>query len=206
VLPWRTQLLIGLHRYSPGGEYDGNEYGGLPVNCSLFVIMLCTNIFAPEPLADNSAVRTAVSRRRFRLTGPACSDCTRINSSLVSSGEDQRRRWRGRQAPLPHRGTDAGDGGDRAQAGLTGGPTPKAGYGFARQPPSSAVSHGLGRPTCVATKVVVYRRPAESGAVRLACVGPAPQPLPSLEGRPIRRNRIRRVTSKTRLVLHQMQD
>jgi hypothetical protein len=32
VSPWRTQLLIALHRYSPGGEYDGNEYGGLPVN------------------------------------------------------------------------------------------------------------------------------------------------------------------------------
>ena len=35
VLPWRTQLLIGLHRYSPGGEYDGNEYGGLPVRSNI---------------------------------------------------------------------------------------------------------------------------------------------------------------------------
>ena len=26
VSPWRTQLLIALHRYSPGREYDGNEY------------------------------------------------------------------------------------------------------------------------------------------------------------------------------------
>ena len=28
--PSRRQDAQALHRYSPGGEYDGNEYGGLP--------------------------------------------------------------------------------------------------------------------------------------------------------------------------------
>ena len=37
-------LLIALHRYSPGGEYDGNEYGGLPVK-PVFGIILCCNVF-----------------------------------------------------------------------------------------------------------------------------------------------------------------
>jgi hypothetical protein len=45
VSPWRMQLLIALHRYSPGGEYDGNEYGGLPVNPSVFVITLSCSAF-----------------------------------------------------------------------------------------------------------------------------------------------------------------
>jgi hypothetical protein len=34
-----------LHRYSPGGEYEVNEYGGLPVKPVVFAIMLyCTAI------------------------------------------------------------------------------------------------------------------------------------------------------------------
>jgi len=30
--PSRRQDAQAFHRYSPGGEYDGNEYGGLPAN------------------------------------------------------------------------------------------------------------------------------------------------------------------------------
>ena len=43
--PEPTSGRASLHRYSPGGEYDGNEYGGLPVNCSVFDIMLRGNVF-----------------------------------------------------------------------------------------------------------------------------------------------------------------
>jgi hypothetical protein len=84
--------------------------------------MLCTNEFRSAIFADNSAIGTAFSRKRFRVTKPAaCSDGTRIDSSLVSSGEDEdRRRGPGRHMPLPQRGTDARDGGDGAHAGITG--------------------------------------------------------------------------------------
>jgi hypothetical protein len=35
--PSRRQDARVLDRYSPGGEYDGNEYGGLPVKRITFV-------------------------------------------------------------------------------------------------------------------------------------------------------------------------
>jgi hypothetical protein len=75
----------------PGGTTNTTESNTAGYQQTAHYSLLCCApiYFAPEPFADNSAVRTAVSRRRFRVTGLACSDGTRINSSLVSSGEDQ---------------------------------------------------------------------------------------------------------------------
>ena len=42
--PEPTSGRASLHRYSPGGEYDGNEYGGLPVKPCIFVRTLWHNI------------------------------------------------------------------------------------------------------------------------------------------------------------------
>jgi hypothetical protein len=51
--PSRRQDAQALHRYSPGGEYDGNEYGGLPAKLVVFVITLHYNVIESHTFADN---------------------------------------------------------------------------------------------------------------------------------------------------------
>lgn len=77
---------------------------------AVFVIMLCANTFQGVSYADNSAARTTSSCKCFRVTKPAaCSDTTRIDSSLASSGETRINVGGppGRHVPLSHPGTDA---------------------------------------------------------------------------------------------------
>ena len=64
-------LLIALPRYSPGGEYDGNEYGGLPVDYSVFLITRAATYFSFERRADNACQNSdAVDSSGDRLGGP----------------------------------------------------------------------------------------------------------------------------------------
>ena|SRR5271166_2182617 len=80
--PEPTSGRASLHRYSPGGEYDGNEYGGLPVNCyvlftlpTLFADLTCNDdhghvaFDAPSSTSASTRVEIVGTQRAGRLGG-----------------------------------------------------------------------------------------------------------------------------------------